>query len=78
LGTLALASTRAAPSFRRAGLAVGFFLLLQVGLGIGTVLAGAPLPLAAAHNAGAALLLLGVLTLNHRLARGGPIAGERP
>lgn len=78
LGALALASRRAAPSVRRAGLAVGFFLLLQIGLGIGTVLAGAPLPLAAAHNAGAALLLLGVLALNHRLARGGPIAGERP
>jgi cytochrome c oxidase assembly protein subunit 15 len=78
LGALVLASSRAAASVRRAGLAVGFFLLLQVGLGIVTVLAGAPLPLAAAHNAGAALLLLGVLTLNHRLAQGEPNDGDGP
>jgi cytochrome c oxidase assembly protein subunit 15 len=82
LGTLALAttraSTRAAATVRRAGLAVGFCVLVQAGLGIGTVLAGAPLPLAAAHNAGAALVLLALLTLNHRLAGGRPIDGEGP
>jgi cytochrome c oxidase assembly protein subunit 15 len=78
LGALALATTRAAATVRRAGLAMGFFLLVQAGIGIGTVLAGAPLPLAAAHNAGAALVLLALLTLNHRLAGGRPIDGEGP
>lgn len=78
LGTLALATSRARPPLGRAGLTLGALLALQVALGIGTVLAGAPLPLAAAHNATAALLLLTVLTLSHRLARGRPITGERP
>jgi heme a synthase len=76
LGTLALASAWVVPRVRGLGLALGALLAVQVGLGIGTVLAGAPLPLAAAHHAVAALLLLALLTLNHRLAWGGPIPGE--
>src|SRR5262249_15967394 len=39
------------------GAAVLLFLVLQVSLGVGNVALGLPLPLAAAHNAGAALLL---------------------
>lgn len=38
-------------------------LLLQIGIGIATVVKGFPLPLAAAHNAGAALLLLSMVGL---------------
>ncbi len=78
LGSLVLASTRAPGAIRRAGLVVGALLLIQVGLGIANVLAGIALPLAVAHNAVAALLLLAVLTLNHRLAGGRFIAGESP
>lgn len=65
LGSLAICIRRVMPY---TGLAVGLLLLLQVSIGIGNVLTGLPLPLAAAHNAGAALLLLAVVTLNHRLA----------
>jgi heme a synthase len=68
LGTLVIAAIRAGAPVRRAGLAVGLLLALQIGLGIGNVLAGAPLPLAAAHHAVAAMLLLAVLTICHRLA----------
>ena len=42
-------------------------LLLQLSIGIGMVLRGFPLELATAHNAGAALLLLAILGLNHAL-----------
>jgi cytochrome c oxidase assembly protein subunit 15 len=49
------------------GLALGAALLVQVGLGISNVLFGLPLPVAAAHNAGAAALLLTLLTLLVRL-----------
>lgn len=72
LGAVAVGSRRVTP---RIALAVGLLLLLQVAIGIGNVLTGLPLPLAAAHNAGAALLLLAVVTLNHRLAHS---AGTTP
>lgn len=42
-------------------------LLAQVGLGIANVLMSLPLPVAVAHNGGAALLLLTVVTLLHLL-----------
>jgi cytochrome c oxidase assembly protein subunit 15 len=42
-------------------------LLLQVGMGIGNVLWSLPLPLAVAHNFGAALLLLHLVAVNMRL-----------
>ncbi|GAB3371395.1 COX15/CtaA family protein [Azotobacter armeniacus] len=42
-------------------------LALQVGLGIGNVLWRLPLPLAVAHNGGAALLLLALVLVNYRL-----------
>jgi len=44
-------------------------LILQVSLGIANVLLSLPLPLAVAHNGGAALLLLCLVRINHGLAR---------
>lgn len=42
-------------------------LLTQIGLGVSNVVFALPLPVAVAHNAVGALLLLTVVTLNHRL-----------
>lgn len=42
---------------------------LQVGLGISNVVFSLPLPVAVAHNAGAALLLAGMVMLNFRVQR---------
>ena len=44
-------------------------LALQVGLGISNVVFSLPLPIAVAHNAGAALLLAGMIMLNFRVQR---------
>lgn len=44
-------------------------LLVQLGLGVSNILFGLPLWVAVAHNAGAALLLLSLITLNYRLRR---------
>ena len=49
---------------RRYGSAIIGTLLLQIALGISNVVAMLPLPLAVAHNAGAALLLMTVVMLN--------------
>jgi cytochrome c oxidase assembly protein subunit 15 len=49
-------------------------LVVQVALGIATLLYVVPLPLAAAHQAGALLLLSVALLINHHL-RGGPKTG---
>ncbi len=51
-------------------LAVGVALLLQISLGIANVQLGLPLPVATAHNGGAALLLLALLALLVRVRRG--------
>ena len=48
-------------------LALGATLLLQVALGVGNVVLGLPLPIATAHNGGAAVLLLALLALVVRL-----------
>lgn len=45
-------------------------LLFQVGLGISNVLFSLPLPVAVAHNAGAALLLATLVVINSKLFRG--------
>ena len=50
---------------RRLGAVIGAALLLQVTFGIGTVVLGFPLAVAVAHNAGAALLLITLVSLNH-------------
>jgi cytochrome c oxidase assembly protein subunit 15 len=52
---------------RAFAVALGGVLLLQIGLGISNVLFGLPLTVAAAHNAGAALLLFALLALLVRL-----------
>jgi heme a synthase len=63
LALLALRHTQT----RGFALALGAALLLQVALGISNVVLGLPLPVATAHNAGAALLLLALLALLVRL-----------
>jgi cytochrome c oxidase assembly protein subunit 15 len=52
---------------RHHGLALLAMLAVQVALGIGNVLAMLPLPVAVAHNAGAALLLAVLVMLNFAL-----------
>jgi cytochrome c oxidase assembly protein subunit 15 len=59
-----------APAWRNWVFVLAVTLILQVGLGIANVLASLPLPLAVAHNFGAALLLLHVVAVNKRLAEG--------
>lgn len=49
------------------GMLLGALLLTQVGLGISNILFSLPLPLAVAHNAGAALLLITLVVINFRL-----------
>jgi cytochrome c oxidase assembly protein subunit 15 len=55
------------PGFKLIGMAVLGLLAVQVMLGIANVLASLPLPIAVAHNAGAALLLMTLVTLNFKL-----------
>ena len=46
-----------------------FLLVMQVSLGISNVVFSLPLWVAVAHNAGGALLLLTLVTLNYRLRK---------
>jgi cytochrome c oxidase assembly protein subunit 15 len=55
------------PATRPDGLAVLAMLLIQLSLGVSIVVFGVPLPVAVAHNGGAALLLLAVLNANERI-----------
>lgn len=55
-------------SHRGIGIILWAALLLQIGLGIGNVVGHLPLPVAVAHNGGAALLMLTMLTLVHILS----------
>jgi cytochrome c oxidase assembly protein subunit 15 len=64
-----LLSLRRAP-YTALGLALLAALALQLAIGIGLILKQLPLWLADAHNAGAAVLLLAVLALNHTVWRG--------
>src|SRR5512135_3429967 len=57
------------PGYAGMGLAIGGLLTLQVSLGISNVLFSLPLPVAVAHNAGAALLLSSLVLLNYRVRR---------
>jgi len=68
LGALALYALRT-PSLRAAGAVLLVLLVAQVGLGIANVLLRVPLALAAAHNAGAALLLAALVVLNFTVFR---------
>jgi cytochrome c oxidase assembly protein subunit 15 len=81
LGLLVLLTVIRARSakLRVAGLAVALALALQLAIGVAAVVGGFPLPLATAHNAGAALLLLTTVTLLRRLRPLSPtwLSGER-
>jgi heme a synthase len=55
------------PQLRRAAVAVLLALALQISLGVTTILQGYPLAIATAHNAGAALLLLTMVSLMRHL-----------
>ena len=57
-----------APVLRNLGLLLVLVLLIQVALGITNVLAHLPLPVAVAHNGGAVMLLLILVTLVHSLS----------
>jgi cytochrome c oxidase assembly protein subunit 15 len=66
VGGFALYLMRSA-GLARYGVALLAVLLLQIALGIANVLAGLPLAVAAAHNAGAAILLLTTVVINFAL-----------
>ena len=66
VGSLGLALLRR-PDWRAWGRLLLALLALQIGLGVANVLLALPLPLAVAHNVGAALLLSATLALNFRL-----------
>jgi heme a synthase len=65
-----IARLGAVPAWRNWAFALTVTLVLQVALGIANVLTSLPLPLAVAHNFGAAVLLLHVVAVNKRLAEG--------
>jgi heme a synthase len=52
---------------RSMALLLAAILLVQLGLGIGNIVLNFPLSVAVAHNLGGALLLLALVTLNHRV-----------
>jgi cytochrome c oxidase assembly protein subunit 15 len=66
---------RCAGPLRAIAAAMLVLLVAQVSLGMANVWLALPLPVAAAHNAVAALLLLAVLTLTHTLYRSGHARG---
>jgi cytochrome c oxidase assembly protein subunit 15 len=72
LGVVGFCVLRAAslPALRSLALIVGAFLALQILLGLANVAFALPLALAAAHNAGAALLLAVLVVLNFFVFRG--------
>jgi heme a synthase len=67
VGTLIL-RLRSAPGWQPWAFVLAVMLVLQVGLGIANVLLSLSLPLAVAHNFGAALLLLHVVAVNMPLS----------
>lgn len=67
VGALALALWRH-PGTQVLGIKVAAVLALQIAMGIGNVVFHLPLPLAVAHNGGAALLLITMILVNYRVA----------
>jgi cytochrome c oxidase assembly protein subunit 15 len=65
LGWLAMRTMRT-PGLGTLGIQMAGLLLLQVGLGISNVVFSLPLPVAVAHNAVAALLLISLVVLNSK------------
>jgi cytochrome c oxidase assembly protein subunit 15 len=57
-------------NLKRVGIVLLILLFVQVGLGISNVVLALPLSIAVAHNLVAALLLLTLLTINHKIRRG--------
>ena len=79
VGAVAVGLWRAGtPRVRRLAGVVGGLLLIQVAFGIANVVFGLPLWVAVAHNAGAAALVLALVTLNHTLRSGPATAAARP
>ena len=68
----AASSSRHVAGLGRTGVWISFWLLAEVGLGIGTVIFRLPMALVIAHTAVAGLLLLAVAHLNLRLGRAIP------
>jgi cytochrome c oxidase assembly protein subunit 15 len=64
------AAFRASPAMRTLAIAITVLLALQFSLGVANVVFSLPLALAAAHNAGAALLLASLVVLNFFSFRG--------
>lgn len=64
VGVLAWVCYRTAPYSRALATVIGVLVLAQFALGVANVAVSRPLPLAAAHNAGAALLLVALVVLN--------------
>lgn len=62
--------------WRRWAMVLSGVLVIQVGLGIANVIMFLPLPIAVAHNAGAALLLLTIFTFCYRIQVAQPIEVE--
>jgi heme a synthase len=77
LGVMA-AARAASPRVNLAGCLLLLAVLLQISIGVATVHWGVPLPLATLHNAGAAFLVICMVTLLRALwpAPGGPASGE--
>ena len=68
VGWLSLALLRSgSPTLRNMGRAVGAVLVVQFCLGLGNILFKFPLAMTVSHNVVGALLLLTLVTLNHRL-----------
>jgi cytochrome c oxidase assembly protein subunit 15 len=70
LAATVCAALRARPLLRSVSNEILVLLALQLSLGVANVAFGLPLPLAAAHTAGAALLLLALVVLNFFSFRG--------
>ena len=75
LGWLGFKARSGGGRLRASGDILLAMLALQIVLGLAGVAAGLPLLLVTAHNAGAALLLLAVVNLNHRLT---PVKEREP
>ena len=77
LGVMA-AARAATPRLKLAGCLVVLAVLLQISIGVATVHWGVPLPLATLHNAGAAFLVISMVTLLRALwpAPDGPASHE--
>jgi len=70
LAAVLFASVRAFPLSRPLAVTLAALVALQFALGVANVALGLPLSLAAAHNAGAALLLAALVVLNFFVFRG--------